>query len=134
MKVEFAVTRDRGHSGKLPARLFAEFNRFVPPGVSRPAHRGGDGNVLHQPYPLTYRLSPDFFIRPANLCRPVGSVVEALGFNTDRKRTHHLARAHAIERCPVITFAVHHSGSEGIAPDQPLRLLLSQVFGLEIAS
>src|ERR1700692_1835631 len=134
MKVEFSVAPDRSHSCKLAAGLFADFHRLVVRGIARPAEGGGDGNVLHQPYPLAYRLGPDLFIGPANLCRPVGSVVEALGFNPNWKRTHHLARAHAVQRSPVITFAVHYAGGKGIASDQPLRLLLSQVFGLKIAS
>src|ERR1700730_13354766 len=117
MNIEFAVTRTRSRGCYLTAVLFAELDRLVARGGGRSTHGGRHADVLHQPYPLPYRLGPHLFIGPANLVGPVRGVGEGFGFNADRKSAHHLARTDAVQRRPVVSLAVHHAGGERIAAD-----------------
>ena len=134
METEFAVARTRSRHCQLAALLFSEFNRVVARRIRGSSHGDRHADILHQPDPLPYRLRPHLFVGPANLVGPVGGVVKTFRFNADRKRANHLARTHAVERRPVIALAVHHTGRERIPADEPLSLLLRQVFRFQIAS
>ncbi len=105
---EFASGR-AGHRDQLPALLFAEFDRFAARRINEASNRGWNAEVVHQPNPLANRSSPDFLISPADLRRPVGSIVIALSLNAHWKRAHYLARANTIKGCPVVALAVHQT-------------------------
>src|SRR5271169_1232123 len=132
MDVEFAIPQTRRRDGHLTTPLFAEHDRFAARRIGLSTHGGRHTDIFHQPYPLPYGLGPHLFIGPANLGGPVWGVVEALGFNSHRKRANHLARTNAVKRRPVVAFAVHDTSGERIAADEPLSLFLGQVFGFEI--
>src|ERR1700726_1255415 len=118
MNIEFSK-RTRSRGCHVTALLFVELDRFVARRIGYSSDNGRHADVLHQPYPLPDWLGPHLFIGPANLVGPVRGVVEAFGFNADRKRANHLARTDAVERRPVVSLAVHHTGGERIAADQP---------------
>src|ERR1700758_4156391 len=101
--------------GQLATFFFPELDGVVVSWVRNSSYRCRDADVLHEPYPLTHWRSPYFLISPANLRWPVRSIVVALGFNPHRQSAHHLTRTDAVERCPVITLAVHQTGGERIA-------------------
>src|ERR1700680_1508611 len=118
MNIEFSKrTRSRGCD--LTAFLFVELDRFVARRIGHSSDDGRHTDVLHQPDPLPDRLGPYLFISPANLGRPVRSVVEAFSFNANRKCADHLPRTDTVQRRPVVSLAVHHAGSERIAGDYP---------------
>src|SRR5437879_300359 len=77
----------------------------------------GDADVLHEPYPLSNWRSPHFLIGPTDLRRPIRGVVVTLGFNPHRESADHLTRTDAVERSPVVAFAVHQTRRERIAPN-----------------
>src|SRR6202035_1843346 len=100
MNTKFSAMRTESGGGYLASLLFTELNRLAARRIGSSAHRGRHADVVHQPYPLANGLRPHFFIGPANLVRPVRDVSEPLGFNADRKRANHLARADAVQRRP----------------------------------
>src|SRR5580658_7953893 len=123
-----------GHRDQLPALLFAEFDRFAVCRIDEASNGGGNADVVHQPDPLSNRSSPDFLISPADLRRPVRSIVIALSLDAYRKRAHHLARANAIKGRPVVALAIHQTRRERIPANKPLRLSLGQVFCVQIST
>src|ERR1700722_7751721 len=86
MDTEFAVDRAHGCGGHLTASLFSELNGLRSRAIDCSSDRGGQRDVLHQPYPLTDRLGPHFFVSPTDLVWPVGLVVKAFCLNPHRKR------------------------------------------------
>src|SRR5580704_123158 len=102
---EFTSCR-AGHRHQPPALLFAEFDRFTVRRIDEAPNGGRNAEVVHQPDPLSHRSGPDFLISPADLRRPVGSIVIALSLDAHWKRAHHLARANAIKGCPIVALTV----------------------------
>src|ERR1700752_3454475 len=90
--------------------------------------------VFHEPDPLPDGLRPDLFVRPANLAWPVRRIVVFLGFDAYGNRADHLSGAHAVEWRPVITFTVNDAGRKWMASQEPLGLLLRQIFRFQIPS
>ena len=116
-------------------RLFVQqFDRALASGVDLTVENRRAAQIAHQPDPLARRLSPYLLIGPANLVRPIRNVCVAFCLNAHRNGSRHLARPDAVERRPVIAFAIHDAGGEWISADQPLRLLLCEVFIVDIAA
>src|SRR6201996_3574493 len=105
----------------------AEFDRLMGVLVGDAADDRRTIQVSHQPYPLANRLSPDLFIGPAVLRRPVGRIAIALGFNAYGKSAYHLSGAHAVERRPIVSLAIHDACGKWVSSREPLRLFLRQI-------
>src|SRR6267378_2449197 len=116
MNIEFPVTRTQSRGGYLTAGLFVELDRLAARRIGRSSHGGRHADILHQPYPLPYRLGPHLFIGPANLGGPVWGVSEAFGFNADRKRADHLARTDAVQRRPAYPSPYITLAEKGLRP------------------
>src|SRR5580658_3771080 len=100
---------------QLATSFFPELDRVMIVRIGDSSDGRGNAEVLHQPDPLSNRCGPYFLISPADLCRPIRSIVIALGFNPDGKSADHLTRADTIERRPVVTLAVHQALAKRIS-------------------
>jgi hypothetical protein len=120
-------------SGQACARI-VKYNGSIFILVRDAPNHGRTVEVPHQPYPLPDGLRPYLLICPADLRRPIRRVVVSLCLDPHGKSTNHFAGANAIERGPIVPFAIHNACRKRITSHEPLRLFFSQFICVQIVA